>query len=115
MTTNLDELDQTLMEAIVELDVRAVKSGIRAGASVLHTRQRENMPVGPMITPVMLAHRMQDVLANPEVKIIRKFPTRVLALLKDKLQGHAETLGEAEVKDRVDEICRLIVKKMTRR
>ena len=72
--TDLDDLDQTLMEAILSLDTKAVKSTIRAGANVLHTRARDDMPIGPSVTPAILSHRMKDVVENPDVKIIRKFP-----------------------------------------
>ena len=55
---------------------------------------------------------MKDVVENPDVKIIRKFPPKVLALWKAKLEEHIDTLGEDEVSNRIEAICKVIAKKI---
>jgi len=112
MKRNLDELDQDLMEAILALDVKRVEASIKAGASVIHKRKRDNMPIGPSVTPVILSHRMKDIVSNPGVKIIRKFPTKVLELLKEKVKEHTNALGKDEVPKRIKRICEVIAKKL---
>ena len=108
MTANLDQLDQELMEAILLLDLEAVQAAIDAGASVMHRRKRDNMPVGPMVTPVILSHRMRDVVADPSVRMIRHFPPKVLELLKTTVKERVDELGKQEVKKRVGAICNVI-------
>ncbi|WP_442506097.1 hypothetical protein SH528x_004921 [Novipirellula sp. SH528] len=112
MNSNLDELDQTLIKAILALDTKAVKSTIRAGANVMHTRSRDGLPIGPSVTPVILSHRMKDVVEDPNIKNIRKFPPKVLALLKSRVAELTDTLGEDQVKTRIKEICKVIARKI---
>lgn len=112
MAADLDQLDQDLMEAILALDVQAVKSAIKSGANVLHSRKREDMPVGPPVTPVILSHRMKDVVYKPGVTLFRKFPTKALDLLKTTVKKHKKELGVEEVRTRIEEICSVIAKKL---
>ena len=112
MASDIDTLDQDLMEAILALDTKSVRSAIKSGANVLHTRKRENMPVGPAVTPVILSHRMKDVVDEPDVTVIRKFPPKVLQLLKTTVKQHIDELGEAEVRIRIEKICKLIAKQL---
>jgi len=112
MTSDVDQLDQALMEAILALDVEAAKSAIKSGANVVYTRKREGMPVGPNVTPVILSHRMKDVVDNPGVTVIRKFPPKVLAHLKSTAEEHLDDIGKAEVRARIDKICNVIAKQL---
>lgn len=112
MKPDRDELDQRLMEAILALDVEGVEAALRAGASVTHGRARDDMPVGPRVTPVSLSHRMKDVVARPGVDGFRKFPSRVTALLKAKVKEHTKEFGRDEVKARIERICTVIAKKL---
>lgn len=112
MAADLDKLDQDLMEAILALDVRGVKSAIKSGASVVHTRKRDNIPVGTSVTPVIFSHRMKDVVYKPGVTLFRKFPTKALELLKSTVKQHKKELGVEEVRSRIEEICTMIAKKL---
>lgn len=112
MAADLDKLDQDLMEAILALDIQGVKSAIKSGANVLHSRKRENMSVGPPVTPVIFSHRMKDVVYKPGVTMIRKFPTKALELLKTTVKQHKKELGVEEVRSRIEEICTMIAKKL---
>lgn len=112
---NLDELDQQLIEAILNLDVDGVKRVLRAGANVVHSRKRDVYPIGPSVTPVMLSHRMKDlVVAKHEIKMFRRFPDRVLACAKERLSEFTESLGADEVEARIEAICEMIAKKLGR-
>ncbi|GAA4454107.1 hypothetical protein [Novipirellula rosea] len=112
MAPDINKLDQNLMEAILALDVEGVKSAIKSGANVVHTRKREDMPVGPVVTPVILSHRMKDVVDNPGVTVIRKFPPKVLAHLKSTVKQHKDEIGAEEVRDRIEQICKVIAKQL---
>ncbi|MEM9368932.1 MAG: hypothetical protein AAGD07_23315 [Planctomycetota bacterium] len=112
MCVDLDQLDQELMESIQALDVDRVRKAIRSGAAVLHKRKRDNMPVGPSITPVILSHRLKDVVADPGIKMIRKFPPKVLEHLKSIVKERTVELGEQEVQTRINAICKMIAAKL---
>ncbi|MCA9069189.1 MAG: hypothetical protein KDA84_09715 [Planctomycetaceae bacterium] len=110
---NLDELDQQLVEAILTLDVEGVKKALQAGANVVHKRKRDGYPIGPSMTPVILSHRMKDlILAKHEFHEMRRVPEKVVACLKQSVAECTESIGEEEVQSRVEDICKMIAKKL---
>ena len=108
----LDGLDQQLIEAIIKLDVRAVRAALKSGADVQHTRKRAGTPIAPSVNAVALSHRMRDILEDPTLRVVRRFPQKTMDFLLEIVQQRREELGDDAVAERLDKICDAIMQKL---
>ncbi|NNJ27240.1 hypothetical protein [Alienimonas chondri] len=103
-TPTLEELDEQLIVAILELDEAKVADLVSQGASVTCRRKRTATSVGTSHTPLLLTGTLESAINDQPDSEFRKVPRTVVRLCRDAGGRAVGSLGRQEALRRLQAI-----------